>query len=109
MRFTQLPAEVSVSPYPSSTVNPSRVKNQLIFGDSGAPPETKRRIRPPKRSASAAASLGKTTFSPMRKPTVFTSMPLALPSTQASKPFMASAKSQPFTPGAARPLERTAS
>jgi len=107
-RFTQVPAEVSVSPQPSSTVKPSREKKRSTLLERGAPPETKSLIRPPNRSLRAAASLGKTSFSPIRNPSVRTSWPRSWPSDQASKPFKATPKSQPFTPGVARPFATTA-
>ena len=67
-RFTNVPADDSVSPYPSRMVNPSTSKKCAIFGESGAPPETKSRILPPNRSFSACVSFGNTSFLPMVKP-----------------------------------------
>ena len=42
-------AIVSVNPYPSRIVRLAFCKKTIISGDSGAPPETRKRIRPPKR------------------------------------------------------------
>ena len=46
-RFTKLAALDSVSPYPSSTSTSAAWKNSAMSRLSGAPPETKNRIRPP--------------------------------------------------------------